>query len=201
VPQSIVQSVAENIPGARQQLPAAVDVLGRPVANPLQGLGELLPARAAAGQASPVLQAYQNAGVAPTAAPSSIPYGPTNEIRLTPAEQQAFERYRGDIIQQAAGDMVTSPEWQDLGSTPEGRTAQQQVLTRIDDNAQQVAQRMVLGDIASGPGAGLGRTTPTGRLAPVIPYSPNVLANQQLLLQEYQRQAQHAALMQSLLAG
>ena len=201
VPPSVLQSVAENIPGARENLPVSVDMLGRPVANPLQGLGELLPARAAPGAPSPVLQAYQQAGVALAAAPASIPYGPTMEVRLSPAQKQQFEVYRGQILEPAISKLVSSPNWQQLGSTAVGQKAQQDTLTRVDQQAQEAAQRMLLADIVRAPDRGISLANTTGRLATVVPYSPDVLANQAMLNQQYLRQAQHAALMRSLLGG
>jgi hypothetical protein len=183
--------VQENIPGLRQGLPQQVDVLGRPVANPLQGLGELLPARAAAGQSTPLLQAYMAAQTAPGAAPSTIPYGSTGgDIRLTPQERQQFTVYRGQVIQQATDRLVSTPQWQQMG-----QKQQQIALQNVDQNAQAAAGRMLLRDI--GPTASARAEYTSGRLAPVIGYSPDVMANQ---LAMQQQRAQHAALLQSLLA-
>ena len=189
LPQSIAENVAQNIPGLRQGLPGAVDVLGRAIPNPRQGLGEILPVKTAAGQSTPVLQAMQAAGVAPGATPQSVPYGPANEIRLTPQEQRTFEQYRGQIIQQAAASLVDSPQWQQMPDY-----AQRAALQNIDQAAQQAAGRMVLADITQLSDAGMARAQPTGVLAPVVGYGPDVYANQVQL-------AQHQALMNVLLSG
>jgi hypothetical protein len=193
LPQSIAENVLQNIPGLRENLPARQDVLGQPLANPLQGLGELLPVRTAAGTPSAVTAAMQSAGVAPSATPASIPYGPANEIRLTPNERLAYERYRGQIVQQAADRLVNSAQWQQMPPV-----AQRAALQNIDQIAASAAGKMVLRDI--GP-AGTARMSPTGVLAPVVGYGPDVLGNQLMLEQQLQRNAQHAALMQALLGG
>jgi hypothetical protein len=191
LPQSVLENVAQNIPGLRENLPARVDVLGRPVSNPLQGLGELLPVRTAAGQPTPLLQAMQGAGVATGATPQTIPYGPTNEVRLTPQEQRTYEQYRGQVLQQAAGALVSSPGFQQMPAY-----AQRAALTNINTAASAAAGRMVLRDIGA---SGVARMQPTGVLAPVVGYSPDVISNQLMLEQQLQRNAQHQALMQSLL--
>jgi len=193
LPQSITQSVQQNIPGLREALPARQDILGRAMANPVAGLGELLPARAAAGTPSPVLEAYQRAGVAPSAPPPTIPYGSAFEIRLTPQEQQAWERYRGQIVQQAAGPLITQQP-----QTLNQLKGQQMALQNILANAGAAASRLVLRDIVAEPGAAASRAEATGRLAPVIGYSPDVMANQVLLQMQA---AHHAALMQALTGG
>jgi hypothetical protein len=206
LPQAIGEQVQQSLPGVRQLgvpgvvqgLPARQDVLGRPLSNPLQGLGDLVPVHAAAGQPSPVLAAMQTAGVAPPAAPPTIPYGPTHEIQLTPEQRQAYESYRGAIIQRTAGPLVQSDHFQQL--TP---YAQSRALKNIQDNADAAASRLVLRDIVQSPGRGQDRwqATPGGALAPVLGYGPDVLTNQLQLQQEMQRQYQHQALMQSLLGG
>jgi len=192
LPQSIAEQVMQNVPGLRENLPARQDVLGRPVANPLQGLGEMLPVRTAAGTRSPILAAMQAAGVAPAATPATIPYGSNAEIRLNPGEQQAFQRYRGQIIQQAAAPLIASAQWQQMPDY-----AQRIALGRIDQAAQQAAGRMVLGDIV-GSGSAPARAQTTGVLAPVVGYSPDVTANQTSLLRN---SAMHQALIQGLLGG
>ena len=190
--QSIGERVAENIPGLRQGLPVAQDVLGRPLQNPLQGLGELSPVRSAAGQPTAVLQAMQSAGVAPAATPDTVPYG-RGEIRLNPQEQRAFEQYRGQIIQQYAGGLVASPQWQQMG-----QLAQQRALSNIDQQAQAAAGRLVLRDIVA-VGQGPSRMQFTGALAPVLGYGPDVLGNQALLQAELARsQTYRQTLMQAL---
>jgi soluble lytic murein transglycosylase-like protein len=191
VPQSIAENVAQNIPGLRENLPARVDVLGRPLANPQQGLGELVPVRTAAGTPSPILAAMQSAGVAPAATPDKIPYGPMGEIRLRPDEQRAYEQYRGQIIERAAGALVNSDRWAQMSPI-----AQRAAMQNIDQIAGTAAQQMVLRDI--GPG-GLARSSPTGTLAPVVGYSPDITSNQLMLAQQLQNQAQHRALLQALL--
>jgi Transglycosylase SLT domain/Peptidase_C39 like family len=196
LPQSVLENVTQNIPGLRENLPARQDVLGRPLNNPLQGLGELLPVRTAAGQPTPLLQAMQTAGVASSPTPQTIPYGPTHEVRLTPQEQRTYEQYRGQVLQQAADTLVRSPQWQQMPAY-----AQRAALENINSAASTAAGRMVLRDIVAGPGAGQSRMQATGVLAPVVGYGPDVTNNQLLLQQQLMLQQQHQALMQSLLGG
>jgi hypothetical protein len=185
---AILQNVQQNLPGLREQLPSRLDVLGREVRNPLQGLAGILPTRAAAGEPSPILSALAATGVAPSSVPSSIPYGPSAEIPLRPAEQQTFTRYRGQLIQQMASDLVNS-----AGFAKMPDYAQRIALQRVTQTANEVAGRMLLADIG---GSGPQRSTPTGVLAPVQSYAlPNSVDQGTLL----RNQATHAALIQSLL--
>jgi len=193
LPQSIAENVLQNLPVARENLPARQDVLGRPVNNPLQGLGEMLPVRTAPGTPSPILAAMQSAGVSPSATPQTIPYGPMQEIRLTPQERLAYEQYRGQVIQRGAGTLVSSDRWSQMSPM-----AQRAALQNIDQVASTAAGQMVLRDIGK---TGQTRATYTGTLAPVVGYSPDIMANQQMLQQQLQNQAQHRALMQALLGN
>src|SRR5215472_15735049 len=195
VPQSIAENLMQNIPRLRENLPARQDVLGRALANPQLGLGEMLPVRTAPGTPSPILAAMQSAGVAPSATPDTIPYGPMNEIRLRPEERLAYEQYRGQVIQRAADALVNSDRWQQM--TP---LAQRAALQNIGQVASTAAGQMVLRDVAQS-GTGMARATPTGALAPVVSYSPDVTSNQIMLEQQMLRTAQHRALMQALLGA
>jgi hypothetical protein len=132
-------------------------------------------------------------GITPSPPPTSVPYGPTNEVRLTPQEQQAWQQYRGQILQQGAGPLVNSPQWQQTSAR-----GQVNALTNVEANASDAADRMVLRDIVSGPGAGTSRMIATGRLAPIYGYAP---AGQTYSASMLRNQAQHAALMQALLGG
>jgi len=193
-PGDVGQSIAQNIPGLREQLEPRVDVLGRTVTNPQQALGALLPARLGAGEENPIAAAMGHVGVAPASVPQTIPYGPYDEIRLLPAERMAYEQYRGQVIQQATDALVRSPQWQQMP-----QNAQRAALQQIDTLASDAAGKMVLRDM--GPAA-QGRMTPTGLIAPVQGYQPGGLGDQYLSQATLMRnQAQHAALLQSLLGG
>jgi hypothetical protein len=185
---AILQNVQQNIPGVREQLPTRLDVLGRDVANPQQGLASVLPMRAAAGQPSPILAAMGGAGVAPSSAPSSIPYGPNAQINLRPEEQQTYDRYRGQLIQQMSNDLVNSADFKTMPDY-----AQRIALQRVVQTAGEVAGRMLLGDLAP---QAQNRLSTTGVLAPVMPYGPSALDQESLI----RNQASHRALIQALLA-
>jgi hypothetical protein len=196
LPQSVLEHVAQNIPGLREGLPARQDVLGRPISNPLQGLGELLPVKTAAGQQTPLLEAMQRLGVAPSGPPATIPYGPAAELRLRPEEQRAFEQYRGQILQQSAAPLVGTAKFQALAPY-----AQRAALQQINTAASDAAGKMVLRDIVRTPGAAQSRQQSTGVLAPVVGYGPDILGNQYSDPGASARLAQHQALIQSLLGS
>jgi len=197
LPQSVVERVQQNIPGVREALPARVDVLGRPVSNPQQGLGGISPLRGAPGTPNAILDLMQKAGVAPSGAPPTVPLGSAFEIALTPQERLQWEGIRGNLLQQMAGPVVNSPQFQQAPPL-----AQQRTLQQIDTTATAAATRMMTAQLAQTPGPGLagGRAqVRTGTpLAPVVGYSPDVMANQNMLLQQ---QMQHRALIQSLLGA
>jgi hypothetical protein len=190
--QSIGQNVQQNIPGLRETLPVRQDILGRPANNPLQGLGELSPMRLAAGQQTPILQAMENANVAPALPPSTVAYGRYQQIALNPAEQRAWQQIHGGLLEQAVGPMVASPGWQ--AQSPQ---SQHLALQQVDQKITQATDRMMLGVIQN-PGQRV-QPTPGGALAPVVGYGPNVMSTQMLVQQQLQRNAQSQALIQSLL--
>jgi flagellum-specific peptidoglycan hydrolase FlgJ len=193
--QSIQQNVQQNVPGVREALPARQDILGRAVSNPLQGLGELSPLHPAAGQPTPLLNAMQTAGVAPTLPPRTIDYGRYQQVALTPAEQRAWQQAQGQILQQSAAQLVASPGFQSMP-----QKSQQMALQRYDQLAAHAADMQVLSALSQS-GQVQGRLEPKsgGALAPVVGYGPNVAATQMLLQQQQMRNAQSQALIQSLL--
>jgi murein DD-endopeptidase MepM/ murein hydrolase activator NlpD len=200
LPQAVQEQVAQNIPGLREGLPLRPDILGRPMLNPLQGLGELSPVRPAAGQPSPVLQAMQNAGVTTSGPPRSTPLGPYQQVVLTPAEQRVWTQLRGQLLQQIGGSMAAAPGFQ---TAPPA--IQRMELQRADAIATDIANKEMLGKLspdAFTPTYQGGRLEPNPNsiLAPVAGYGPDVMLNQQMLQQQLQTYQQQA-LVNSILGG
>jgi hypothetical protein len=190
--EQFLQSIEAGIPGFRQNVPQRLTATGAAVPNPQQGLGLLAP-RSSMVNPDPILLAMAQAGVTPTTPPADVAYGGAAKVRLTPDEQQAWEQYRGRILQQAATPLITAPAWQRMPDY-----AQRAALTSVNDAASRAADQLVLADIARSPGAGRSRMLPSGTLAPVYSYAPVGLGqplDQATLLRN---QAQHAALMSAL---
>ncbi|HYW89973.1 MAG TPA: hypothetical protein VFB50_19525, partial [Chloroflexota bacterium] len=189
------QAMQSRLPGLRESVPTRLSATGEALPNPQQGLGLLIP-RSSPATGNPVLAAMAAASVTPGAPATSVPYGPSGEIRLTPQEQHTWEEYRGQVLQQAASALVQSPSWQQMPL--EGQRA---ALTRINAAASAAAGRMLLRDIAPTIGANR-QPVPTGNIAPVQAYLPAGL-NDQYLNQAalVQSQLRHRALMQALLGN
>jgi hypothetical protein len=206
---SIAQRVASNVPGAREMLPAQVDVLGRQAANPLQGLGELSPFRPAAGLPSPILDMFQRAGVAPNAPPQTVDYGPYQQIQLKPQERQAWEQIRGQMLQQSLQGLANNPTFQ--RTDQQSLKSQQMILQQVDSVASHTADMQMLGLI---PNAGQRAMNKPGSVtAAVAGYQPDVSqqynpmmmqlltapsSSSQLGATMRQRQAESDALLRSL---
>jgi hypothetical protein len=195
LPQAIAEQVQQNIPGLRENLPIRPDILGRPIANPLQGLGEVLPVRPGAGQPSPILQAAMRSGATLATAPSSVPYGPYEQVRLTPADQRAWEQMHGEMVQRMAGAMVASPNFQNARPA-----VQKYDLQLIDQIAAHATSQRMIGVL--GPAQVQSRREPNagGLMAPAVGYGPDVMANQ-LQLRNQLQAMQAQALMSSLTGG
>jgi hypothetical protein len=194
-PGDVGAAIAQNIPGLREQVqPMLSSVSGQPVPNPQQGPAAFLPTRLGAGTPGPIETAMASAGVAPSAVPQTINYGPYDQIRLSPDERQTWQQYRGALLTQMAGNLVQSPGYQTMSPK-----SQQISLQRMNQLADQYASQLLVRDI--GPTArAAGRLEPTGLLAPVQGYGPDMLGqiNQQALARS---QAQHQALMNALMSG
>lgn len=189
----VSQAIQMGLPGLRQNVPTRLTAAGEAVPNPQQGAGLLLP-RSSVVNPNPVLAAMAAADVTPTRAPETIPYGPSAEIRLTPEEQHRYEEYRGQVLRQATGSLLQSPQWRTMPLE-----AQRVALQQINQAASSAAEKMVLRDMGTD---AAGRMIGTGVLAPVESYLPAGLADQYLNQAAIMRaQATHAALMQSLLGG
>jgi len=193
--EQIQRSVESRLPGARQSLPPRLDVTGQPIPNPQQGPGLLLP-RSTVINPNPVALAMAGVGVTPSAAPKDIPYGPMAKVVLTPDEQQQWTQYRGDLVEQATAPLVNSPEFAQMDTN-----AQKMALAYINQVAADAANKMVLRDIATGPGAGTSRMIGTGALAPVYGYAPIGMGDQLTQTMMLRNQMHHQALMNALLGG
>jgi hypothetical protein len=192
-PGDIGQALAANIPGFREQVqPMLSSVSGQPIPNPQQGPAAFLPTRLGTGTAGPIEAAMAASGVAPTAVPQTINYGPSYQIRLTADERQAWQQYRGQLVTQMASDLVSSATFQQMGTK-----GQQLALQTIDRNAASAANNLLLNDLMH---TDLSRRDlePTGLLAPVQSYLPMAMANSQ---QAARLQAQGQALYNALIGG
>ena len=186
---AILQNVQQNIPGAARAVANAPRRARSRRKQPAAG-PELHPAVACRCWRSRARSSarWPSTGVAPSSAPPSIPYGPNAQINLKPEEQQQYTRYRGQLIQQMASDLVNSPDFQQMPDF-----AQKIALQRVTQTAGEVAGKMLLGDLAP---EAQNRMSLTGTLAPVQSYGPS-LADQATLLRN---QASHRALIQALLS-
>jgi hypothetical protein len=170
----IQNALASRIPGQRENLPPRLSATGTPLPNPQQGAGLLLP-RSSVITRDPILEEMQTLGVTPIAAPKSVPYGPLNEVRLTPQEQQTWETYRGQLLTRMATQLMQSSSYQKL---PDGGTAQRNAMAKVASEAASAADKLLLGDIIKGaPDKGRSRWIPTGQNAPVYSYAPTWLTN------------------------
>lgn len=202
IPPAILQNLEKNLPGLSESLPARVDVLGRQVVNPSQGLGAVL--HPAAGQPSPVLNAMAASGFAPSATPDKISFGDGREIALRPEEQRAFQQLAGQRFQQMASTMASGPAVQALEQTAAGpasdpaanraRQLIQMRLAPLEQAARQYAEAQVLRSIPANERQARASWT-SGIFAPTMGYGPDFLAGQQ------QNAAAAAVLAQALAGG
>jgi hypothetical protein len=192
---NIGQAIAAGIPGLAQSVQPRQDIYGRVVANPQQGLGALLPSRIGPGTTDPVAVAMARAGVQPSATPTDVPYGPYDQVHLTPQERQAWEHLRGQIIQQSGAAMVANPQFD---QDPTGKS-QQYSLKLLDQIATNAANLQILSVIGPNPTI---EPRPGSLIAPVQGYAPGGLGDQYLTqATQLRTQMQHQALMNALLSG
>jgi hypothetical protein len=209
---AILQNLQQNLPGVRQAgvpgtpvqgLPAAVDLLGRPAPNPQQGLGAILPMRAAGGAPSPVLDAMAVSGFKPTTAADSLTLGYGREIPLSPSERLQYQQLSGARLNDLLSKAVSTPAFQALearasaGDTQDANTARALMNLRMQSYetvAHTYANAQMLHTIPVADRQSRSQYT-SGLRAPAMGYGPNLMAAQQL----GQQQAQSQQLLQSLL--
>lgn len=126
---AIGQNLETAIPGLRQNVPAAQDVLGRPAENPQQGLGAVIP-RTTTQREDPLIKAYLDAGVDIGMAPAAI-----GGVTLTPAQQRRWMTARGQELRAARAEV--------LGARSLPPAERQAELRRILGDAAQAARESV----------------------------------------------------------
>ena len=169
--EDIQNQIASRLPDnpwtpSRSQLQPRLTATGTPMPNPQQGLGVVLP-RSSVGNPDPILDEMQHTGVVPTNVPTTVPYGPTGEVQMTPGEQYTWQQYRGSALQQLAGDLINSPGYKNADLT-----TQRNLLARVNSAASAEASRFIERDIVTSPGGALTRRMSTGKQAPVQSYEP-----------------------------
>lgn len=188
------QSVAENIPGLRQMVPLRQGPLGEPLPNPQAGVAGIapMPTRQVAG--NPILAAYGVAGETLPQPPQAIGYGQGRQILLDPNEQQAYQRYEGDMIQRVIQPIMDSGQWQQMNTM-----TQRAVLQRVEPVAQRYAQGMLLTQMSPQQAQARAQWAPSSALYPAVSYEPPALANTYLGQMALQQQlAQHQRFMQQM---
>lgn len=105
---AIGEGIETAIPGLRQNVAPAQDVLGRPMENPQQGLGAILP-RTTTLREDPLIKEFQAAGVDIAAAPSDV-----DGVPLSAAQQRRYTEVMGRELQRLAGPSIASGTWRSM---------------------------------------------------------------------------------------
>jgi hypothetical protein len=143
---SVGQQLEQNIPGLRGNVAEAQDVLGRPMPNPQQGLGALFP-RVTAVRDDPTISMFQQLGVDIGAPPATVSYTPkggagkgieTAPVELTPAEQRAWNTYRGQALIDEVARVQKSAFWQ-RASRADKQAELQAILSAVNKDASAAA--------------------------------------------------------------
>jgi soluble lytic murein transglycosylase-like protein len=174
----IGQQIENRIPGLRETLNPKLGDTGQPLSNPQAGLGVVLP-RSSVIQDDPVANMLLNVGMSPPVAPKTIRAG-NEQVQITPDEQYQYQTLRGAMLQQMMGPLTSNAKF--LQAQPQAR---KQVLTKMLSQADSVAQRQLLGQIAQG-GALAGRLTPQAKNVAPQSFGPP------MSIQQYQPQGASA---------
>jgi hypothetical protein len=147
LPTGVKQTVEQNLPGLRADVPLKTDVLGQPMQNNQAGWGAFLP-RTGAGKPDPVLAALSQAGVnAPVSTTNAFNKSETAMVTLTPAEQITVKARTGALIKQSVSALLSSSDWNKYNDV--GRAA---VLQRLVSQAKKQAEtEAVANAVASDP--------------------------------------------------
>jgi hypothetical protein len=188
LPENIGQQLEQNLPFLRQNVPPALSPSGQPIPNVRSGAAALFPLRVGAPMGSdPVSRAFSSAQLTLSGAPPALQLGNGREVTLWPDQQRRYEQAKGTALQDMVGPLAASGS---LDSMPIG--ARQQVLLRMEGQADRVAMAQTLGSLSSselvrqtaiarGPAA----TTLTSYISPAMAVSPadlqQAFANQQAL--------------------
>lgn len=110
---AIGEQMKVALPGLRQTVPAAQDILGRPMENPQQGLGAVIP-RTTTMRNDPIINLFQDAGVSIGSAHDQMTVGRTSGVPLKPAEQRRWNEARGQFVQDYADAYTSNPDFMAL---------------------------------------------------------------------------------------
>ena len=149
VDNAFVAQIQERTP-FRGMLPARQDVLGRAMPNDQSAVRDVasgasnvvLPTpRRSEIREDPVISAYQAAGVDIGAPPKQLTVDGI-KIDLTPDEQRAWQRYRGDLVNNFAGQLIRSEGWPTWNGL-----AREKALQKLLQDANAAAGKLTVRDM------------------------------------------------------
>jgi soluble lytic murein transglycosylase-like protein len=181
----IGEVIAQGLPGGtpitggRTDLPVRLNEMGQPEVNPQAGLGVFVP-RTGTGQVSPVMTLLGSVGLSPPSAPKSVRVG-AQDITLSTDEQRQYQQLRGALLEQMMTPLTQNEQFAQAPGP-----ARKQVLQRLVSQADQVAQRQLIGTIAQtgdlasrlGPGVRQQEPTPFRPPMPLTEMAPLTSASQ-----------------------
>jgi hypothetical protein len=138
-PKSFTELLTERTP-FRGSLPVRQGPLGEQLPNDMAGItGFVLPSpRRTTERPNPTYGVFREAGM-DVGAPKTTLSLKGNEISMTPTEQRAWQRERGQVLDEIGHDLAADPSWQDA---PVER--RQKILQRLVTRAGAAADKAVM---------------------------------------------------------
>ena len=109
-PTGIAQTLESRIPGLTQNVPAVIDVTGKPVQRPVSALGGANPFVVSKRTGDPVLDTLAALGIATPQPPTKIKLR-GRDVALTPQEQEQFLRQENAAFYDRAKRLMQSSAW------------------------------------------------------------------------------------------
>jgi hypothetical protein len=121
-PDTIQQTIMQNLPGLRGQVPERVGPTGQAEPNPRAGLGAFSPVTTGTAINDPTLQVLDQHGV-PVPHQDTTATAPTGaaQVTMTPDEQRMVEMRRGYLIQQNVRQVTSGAGYQQASRDQQGQ--------------------------------------------------------------------------------
>jgi hypothetical protein len=133
-PTGVTQTLESRLPGLTQNVPAAIDIAGKPVQHPISALGGANPFPFSTAKDDPVVNELARLGISTPLPPTQIKYR-GKPTPLTEAERQSFAQAEGQELYRRVAKLIQSGAWQ-RRSDDQKRKALVELHRMLDESRQ-----------------------------------------------------------------
>jgi hypothetical protein len=110
-PTGMAETLQSRVPGLTQNVPAALDIAGRPIERPASALGGANPFPVTSANADPIIREFSRLKIATSLPPRTVKLG-RQTVELSEAERQELAKRDGQQLYERLASVIHEDFWQ-----------------------------------------------------------------------------------------